>query len=421
MDFEARLAGVKRLVENYVRFRLSDSLDWEDVAQEVFTQAYLKYDQLREPDAFKSWILTIARNRCAEYYRTRDNRKEVPLEELPEEAAAHSRFCLQAPSPVEDPLEKLNQEQRQLLYMTYWEELPQSSIATSLGIPVGTVKSRLYKAKQRFREEYPCHRKEKGENIMKLPKKMPKYTIERLGSQPFVCRWEELMGWFIVPRVGEKLSWGIYDAPGGPCSHVYHMEVTGKAKVHGVEGVEIVAKEQPVFAGEDPVKRIFVAQLTQSRCRYLAALRTEGDVRNYITFLDEEVFLPTWGYGENNCGHPVELAPLGHITREGNEVTTRDQRFLLDVVGRYRVHINGKDYDTICLMDMDRKDCNVFSEQYIDQKGRTVLWRRFNRDDWQMEQYGGTPWSQRLPENDRLIVNGNVYVHWYDCISGYIC
>lgn len=421
MDFETRLGFVKTLVENYIRFRLNDSPDWEDVAQEVFTLAYLKYGQLRDQGAFKSWILAIARNRCTEYYRTRSIRQEVPLEELPEAAAEQNRFGLQAPSAVEDTLEKLKPEERRLLEMTYWEEMSQRSIADALGIPVGTVKSRLYKAKQHFREVYPCHQKTKGAYCVKIPKKMPEYTIEKIDAEPFRCRWEELMGWFIVPRVGEKLSWGIYDTPEGRCSHVYEMEVAGKAKVHGVDGVEIVARERGISPGRDPIRRIFIAQLTESRCRYLAALRTEGDVRNYITFLDEDVFMPTWGYGENNCGHPVDLTPVGDITRIGDLVATGDNQFLLDVVGRYRVRINGKDYDTICLMDMEGRDCNVFSEQYIDKNGRTILWRRFNRDDWQLEQYGGMRWSQRLPANDRLTVNGNVYVHWYDCISSYIC
>lgn len=415
-SFESRLREVKRVVENYVRFRLSDSPDWEDVAQEVFTLGYLKYDQLKEQDAFKGWMLTIARNQCAEYYRRRENRAEVSLEELPDH-----RFDLGDPSPVEETLEKMEHKDRELLRLTYWEQLPQSAIARRFGIPVGTVKSRLHKAKERFKAEYPYPPKQKGELTMaKLPKTMPQYTIEKLDAAPFPCRWEELMGWFTVPRVGQKLSWGIYDAPSGRCTDIYDMEVTGKAKVHGVDGVEIVAKERSLTGGETALKRVFVVQLTESRCRYLAAMRTEGDVRNYITFLDDEVFMPTWGYGEDNCGHPVELAHVGDIERIGDKVTTKDKRFLLDVVGRYRVQINGKSYDTICLMDMDRKDCNVFSEQYIDKNGRTILWRRFNRDGWANDSFGGGRWSQRLPENDRITVNGETYVHWYDCISNYV-
>ena len=57
----------------------------------------------------------------------------------------------------------------------------------------------------------------------------------------------------------------------------------------------------------------------------------------------------------------------------------------------------------------------MISEQYLSREGRTVLWRRFNRDDWRSDRYGGT-WSERLPDNERLMVNGEVYVHWYDCL-----
>ena len=48
-----------------------------------------------------------------------------------------------------------------------------------------------------------------------------------------------------------------------------------------------------------------------------------------------------------------------------------------------------------------------------------ILWRRYNRDDWAIDRYK-KPWSEQLPENDRLIVNGTTYVHWYDCITDHI-
>ena len=51
--------------------------------------------------------------------------------------------------------------------------------------------------------------------------------------------------------------------------------------------------------------------------------------------------------------------------------------------------------------------------------GKTILWRRFNRDDWAIEQYK-RPWREMLPENERLTVNGRTYIHWYDCITDYI-
>ena len=44
-----------------------------------------------------------------------------------------------------------------------------------------------------------------------------------------------------------------------------------------------------------------------------------------------------------------------------------------------------------------------------------MLWRRFNRDDWAIDRYG-KPWSALLPDNEQITVNGQRYVHWYDCI-----
>lgn len=59
------------------------------------------------------------------------------------------------------------------------------------------------------------------------------------------------------------------------------------------------------------------------------------------------------------------------------------------------------------------------SETYIDANGRTILWRRFNRDDWAFRHFG-TLWTEALPDNERITINGQLYVHWYDCITDYI-
>lgn len=338
------------------------------------------------------------------------------MEELAEKDLVDSRYGLSEITTVRETLALLGDKDKQILYLSYWKELPQAEIARRLDIPLGTVKSRLHTAKQHFKDRYPYAPQEpKGEwNMKKMPARMPEYTIEPSPLPPFAVKWEELMGWFLVPKIGEKLTWAMYDMPSRRCDHVYDMAVIGKAKVHGIEGVELTAREE----GQDKIGRTFVAQLTDTHCRYLATIRTDGDVRNYITFLDEE-FLPNWGFGENNCGNETNLAPKGEIHREGNVVTAEDKDFLLDIVGRYTVTIGGKQYDTVCVLDVEAGGCGVVSEQFLDKNGRTILWRRFNRDDWAQDTYK-KPWSQLLPENDRLTVNGATYVHWYDCITDYI-
>ena len=416
--FEELLSAHRGAVERYVRFRLPASADADDVLQEIWLTAYRRFGQLKNQDAFKAWALSIARNKCADWFRQTAGVREVSLDEVPE--LSDSRYGAAENSAVRDTLELLEQRDREVLYLYFWEELPQTEIARRLGVPLGTVKSRLYTAKRRFRSKYSCpDPSQRGEFFMKkLPAHLPDYTIVEQSEASFSVKWEELPGWFLIPRLGEKLSWGMYDIPSRKCSHIYDMEVTGKAEVHGIEGVELTAGESAYSEKEESIDRTFVAQLTDTHCRYLAVLRTENGVRRYITFLDD-AFLPSWGFGENNCGNEIHLSRKGDIQRTGAAITCEEKPFLLDIVGRYTVTINGKSFDTVCVMDMVMYDGGVISEQFLDRNGRTVLWRRFNRDDWAQERYG-KPWSDLLPENERLTVNGRTYVHWYDCITDHI-
>lgn len=252
-----------------------------------------------------------------------------------------------------------------------------------------------------------------------LPEYLPEYKIEKLDKKTFSLKWEELMGWFLIPKLNEKLSWGIYDLPSRKCDYVYDMKVSGKAAVHGIEGVEILADEYQFSKPEEKSVRGFVAQLTDTHSRFLATSYMADGVKNYVTFLDGEQFVENWGYGEDNCGNETNLSSKGIITKEDARISFQNQNPILDIVGRYKITICGKVYDTVCVIDIGSYNQGVLSEQYLDKNGRTVLWRRFNKDDWHLDRYKKL-WSEQLPENERLCVNGDTYVHWYDCITDYI-
>lgn len=426
-EFEKMLCDVSSGVERFVRYRLPSQTDADDVLQEVYLSAYRNFSGLKNKDAFKPWIISIARNKCNDYFRVKAAQMEISIEELSQQELSAGRLGISVVHTVRETLDRLGDKDKQILYLYYWKELPQTEIAKILDIPVGTVKSRLHTAKRNFKDKYPYQtQKPKGDTTMqKLPEYIPDYTIERLDAEPFSVRWEELQGWLIVPRVGQKLTWGMYDFPERKRTEYTEMEVIGKAEVHGIEGVEVVAMQfDPAdyyrTGALDRVERRFVAQLTDTHSRYLAETHMEDGIRKCYTFLDGEAFLNNWGFGEDNCGNEVDLHSKGLLHREGNCVTGTIPREVVDVVGRYRVTIAGKSYDTVCVMDIECFNDAVASEQYVDQNGRTVLWRRFNRDDWAIDRFGGKPWSEKFPDNERLTINGETYVHWYDCISDYI-
>lgn len=423
-QFEAQLAEVYSSVERYVKYRLNNTQDAEDLLQDICLTAYLKYDQLEKKESFKAWLLSIARNRCTDYFRKKNTSREVPLDAIPEAKLVYGCRGWVVSTPVEETMELLTDRDREILRLFYWQGMSLAEISERLHIPAGTVKSRLNTAREHFRKQYPYPPKE--DTIMtKLPKIMPQYTIEHLDKIPFICRWEEMQGWLIIPRLGEKLSWAMYDFPERTRTNWCEMSVIGRAEVHGIEGVEITAVQYGEGDDRDPgfvdrMERRLVAQLTDTHSRYLAESHTENGVRKVYTFLDGDAFINNWGFGEDNCGNEINLSPKGLLRREGNIITGNTPREVVDVVGRYKVCINGKTYDTVCVMDIQCFNDAVVSEQYVDRNGRTILWRRFNKDDWAIDRFGGKLWSEKLPDNEQITVNGETYVHWYDCISEYV-
>ncbi len=425
-EFEILLNECKNAVDRFVWFKLSSKADADDVLQDTYLTAFQKFDTLADKSHFKAWIISIARNKCNDYYRRKAKSVDVSIDELTEQPLTASRYGYVEQHDVYDTLESLSENDKQIINLFYIQGYNQSEISQRLNIPIGTVKSRLYTARNNFKRLYlpdTIYRKV-DENMKKLPEIMPEYTITKLDKEQFSVKWEELMGWFIVPKLGEKLNWAIYDFPKRNRTEYDEMQVVGKTEIHGIEGVEIAVKQYTPMdcnkTDNDKIaERTFIAQLTDTHCRFLAESHISGGVKKCYTFLDGDEFIPNWGFGENNCGNEVNLSVKGDIIRNGSEITAADKPFLLDVVGRYEVKIGGKSYDTICVMGIETYDGGVVSEQYLDKNGRTILWRRFNRNDWAKDRYKKN-WTEILPENERITVNGEVYVHWYNCIIDYI-
>lgn len=419
------------VLKRFVHYKINNFSDAEDIIQEVCLTATVNFGMLKSREAFKSWLIGIATNKCKDYYRKQAKVLELPVDKLSERALGVGRLGIREQSVVVDTLETLGDKEKQILYLYFFKSLSQEEIAKKLSLPLGTVKSRLHYAKEKFKVQYPYPPKEKNirrdnmiGNVKQMPDNMPEYTIVKSEKEPFSVKWEELQGWLLVPREGEKLTWGLYDMPSRKRTEYTEMKVLGKAEIHGLEGMEISAIQYDAedyyrTGSVDKMERRFVAQLTDTHCRYLAESHEENGVRKLYTFLDGDDFLNNWGFGEDNCGNEVNLSRKGLLNREGAMISGLTEKEIVDVVGRYTITIGGKTYDTICVMDIQCFNDGVASEQFLDKNGRTILWRRFNKNDWAMDRYGKL-WTELLPENERLVINGETYVHWYDCITDYI-
>ncbi|MEG0894680.1 MAG: sigma-70 family RNA polymerase sigma factor [Oscillospiraceae bacterium] len=305
-EFENLLLTCRNSLERLVYYKVNSKADGEDIISEVFLTALSKFSTLKDKKCFKPWIFSIAKNKITDFYRKKAKILELPLDESITYEISYNRFCLTTNELVEETLEKLKDTEKQILYLYYFKQKPQAEISKILNIPVGTVKSRLYNAKQNFKEIYPYSNNRKEETIMKiLPEIIPEIKINKSSKNIFPVKWEETMGWFIVPKLNEKISWAMYDYPQKKKTESFEIEVVGKAIVHGIEGVEIISKEtngENIEHQNSDTTRTFVAQLTDTHCRILLESHFINNVKYTNTFYDEE-FLNNWGFGENNCGN----------------------------------------------------------------------------------------------------------------------
>jgi RNA polymerase sigma-70 factor (ECF subfamily) len=151
---------VLRLVEDHYEslfryaFRLSgSSADAEDLTQEAFCKAQAQYGQLRDPDRAKPWLFSILRNAYLHRARSERQRKIISIDligELPEPPADPIPDV--DPSRLQEALNELPEVFRTPIILYYFEDFSYRDIAEQMELPIGTVMSRLARAKGHLRE-----------------------------------------------------------------------------------------------------------------------------------------------------------------------------------------------------------------------------------------------------------------------------
>lgn len=158
--------GAAELFERYapalLRFTdrmLSDRASAEEVTQEVFVKVISRAHQYDGRAGVASWLFAIAANACRDR-RRRDRRASVvPLEAIPEprakgegvESAMTSNERRQA---VRSALADLSEEQREALVLARYHGMPYAEIAQTLGISVGAVKTRIFRAVETLKAHF---------------------------------------------------------------------------------------------------------------------------------------------------------------------------------------------------------------------------------------------------------------------------
>lgn len=145
----------------------------EDATQETFLKAYRNIDKLQDLKKFEAWIKVIATNTAIDIYNS--NKNTINFDPT-ETKKSLEYFINQYDPPINDPfidieraelsrdireaVSKLNTALKQLIILKYYMELKDPEIAEALNMPLGTVKSNLYKTRKILSRSLPSINKE---------------------------------------------------------------------------------------------------------------------------------------------------------------------------------------------------------------------------------------------------------------------
>jgi RNA polymerase sigma-70 factor, ECF subfamily len=122
---------------------LRDSDRAEDATQEAIVRAWRELPRLRDPERFEAWLRRLTVNACFDEARRVRRRAEISLVHASDRSTADSSGAFAEHDRVDRAFRRLPFDQRTVLVLQHHFDQSHTEIAETLGIPVGTVKSRI--------------------------------------------------------------------------------------------------------------------------------------------------------------------------------------------------------------------------------------------------------------------------------------
>jgi RNA polymerase sigma-70 factor (ECF subfamily) len=133
---------------------LGNAGEAEDAVGDALERAHRSINQLRDEAQFQAWFDRIVVNACRDRLRRRRLVRFVPIDAAGERSSPRDPFVavLEADAALR-AIDILSPDERAIVVLRYWADLPVEEIGRRLGVPGGTVKSRLHRALARMRED----------------------------------------------------------------------------------------------------------------------------------------------------------------------------------------------------------------------------------------------------------------------------
>jgi RNA polymerase sigma factor (sigma-70 family) len=154
--FEALVVSYQSLAFRTAFVIAGDAADAEEAAQDAFVKAHRALGRFRSGQPFRPWLLTIVANEARNRRRTRGRRAALALRAAdpgPGEDPEAAALATERRERLLTAVERLRNDDRDVLACRYFLELSEEETAAALGIARGTVKSRIHRALERLQKE----------------------------------------------------------------------------------------------------------------------------------------------------------------------------------------------------------------------------------------------------------------------------
>ena len=150
MNEAQRLVDLIPRLRRYARALVSDRASADDLVQDTLERAWAKLHLYRRGTDLRAWLFTVMHN--VHVNKVRSARATDPLEdEMPELAQRAAQGDSLVVRDLDRAIARLPGEQRAVLLLVTLEEMSYDHVARALGIPIGTVMSRLSRAREKLR------------------------------------------------------------------------------------------------------------------------------------------------------------------------------------------------------------------------------------------------------------------------------
>jgi len=152
--FEELFEMYQPRLKYYVRRLDSGDANTDDTLQDIWLTVFKKIHKLKDVQSFAVWLYRIARNKVYDGFRRKDRFVRLPKEdELPVSGSIEPVFDTNDTEKLHRALNTLKPHHREVLTLCFIEQMPYQSISDVVGCSIGTVRSRIFYAKQSLREE----------------------------------------------------------------------------------------------------------------------------------------------------------------------------------------------------------------------------------------------------------------------------